>query len=101
MNVTFTLVIIILVLILTLIGVINAAIKSKQKTKDLEGVLELKNKTIDYLYQNAKDVAKINAEKDKKQEELSNAESDEEVADIVRAVASANNDRVRNKTKTK
>ena len=101
MNLTLILIIVILVLVLLLIAVTNAAAKANKKAKDLEGVLELKNKTINYLYQNAKDVAQINADKDKKQEELSNAESEEEVADIVRAVATANNDRVRNKNKTK
>ena len=101
MNVTLSLIIIILVLILTLFGVVNSAVKSKKKVKDLENAIEDKDKTLNRLYQNAEDVAEINAEKDKKQEELSNAESEEEVADIIRAVASANNDRVRNKTKTK
>ena len=101
MNVTLTLLIIIFALIAILVGVVNAAIDQKKKAKDLEGIIELKNRTINYLYQNAKDVAEINADKDKKQEELVNAETDEEVADIIRAVATANNNRVRDKTKTK
>lgn len=101
MNVTLSLIIIILALIAILIGVVNAALNLKKKTKDLEGIIDLKNRTISYLYQNAKDVAEINADKDKKQEELVNAETDEEVADIIRAVATANNDRVRNKVKAK
>lgn len=101
MNVTLTLIIIILVLIAILIGVTNAAINQKKKAKDLEGIIELKNRTIAYLYENAKNVAAINADKDKKQEELLNAETDEEVADIIRAVVAANNDKLRNKTQKK
>ena len=100
MKIIASLIIIIIALIAIIIGVINAALNQKKKAKDLEGIIELKNKTIAYLYQNAKEIAEINADKDKKQEELSNAKTDEEVADIVTTIINANNDRVRNK-KTK
>ena len=59
MNITLTLIIVILVLTAILIGVINAALNSKKKIKDLEGIIELKNKTIAYLYQNSKEIAEI------------------------------------------
>ena len=100
MKIIASLIIIIIALIAIIIGVVNAALNQKKKAKDLEGIIELKNKTIAYLYQNAKEVAEINADKDEKQEDLSNAKTDEEVADIITSVVNANNDRVRNK-KTK
>ena len=100
MKIIISLVIVIVALIAILVGVINAALNQKKKTKDLEGIIELKNKTITYLYQNAKEVAEINADKDKKQEELSNAKTDEEVADIITDIINANNSKLRNKNKT-
>lgn len=101
MTLTLSLIIIIVALIAILIGTINAAINQKKKSKDLEGIIELKNKTIAYLYQNAKDIAEINADKDKKQEDLSNAKTDEEIADVITDIINTNNNRVRDKTKTK
>ena len=101
MTLTLSLIIIIVALIAILIGTINAAINQKKKSKDLEGIIELNNKTIAYLYQNAKDIAEINADKDKKQEDLSNAKTDEEIADVITDIINTNNNRVRDKTKTK
>lgn len=100
MKIITSLIIVIIALIAIIIGVINAALNQKKKAIDLEGIIDLKNKTIAYLYQNAKEVAEINADKDEKQEDLSNAKTDEEVADIITSIVNANNDRVRNK-KTK
>lgn len=101
MTLTLSLIIIIVALIAILIGTINAALDQKKKAKNLEGIIELKNKTIAYLYQNAKEIAEINADKDKKQEDLSNAKTDEEIADVITDIINTNNNRVRDKTKTK
>lgn len=99
MNVIATMGIVITVLVFILIAVVKIALKERKEKLAYKSEAERKTNTIDYLYKHFEEVEKIKAEENKTEQELKDAKTDEEVLDIVRAVANRNNDKLRDKTK--
>ena len=90
-------------LFLMLIFAVYVAIKTQRKNRDeikcLEAELTKQKQNMAYLVKHTEEIAKIESEEDKVQEEIRNAKSDEEVADIISAIININNARVRDKAK--
>ena len=88
-------------LLVILVFVAYVAIKSlKAKTdeiKRLNGELQKQKQNMAYLVKHAKEIAKIETEEHKVQEEIQNAKTDEEVADIINAIVNINNAKLRDK----
>lgn len=86
-------------LLLMLIFAVYVAIKTfktqKQEIKRLTSELERQKQNVAYLARHAEEVAKIERDKDKTNEDIANAKTDEEIVDIVNTIVSANNNRVR------
>ena len=74
-------------LLVMLISAVYAAIKTFQKKtqeiKHLEGEVQKQKENMAYLVKHAQELAEIEKDQDKIQEEIQNAKSDEEVADII------------------
>lgn len=87
------------VLVAALVFVIYVAIKTnKSKTQEIKRIsaeLEKQKKNVVYLVKHAEEVTKIGHDKDKVQEAIQNAKTDEEVVDVINSIISANNNRVR------
>jgi uncharacterized protein YoxC len=78
------------------------ALKAKtEEIKHLEGEVQNQKENMAYLVKHAKELAQIEEDQDKVQEEIRNAKSDEEVADIINAIININNTRVRDKAEAK
>ena len=79
--------------------VVYAAIKSlrkkDQEIKHLEGEVQKQKQNMAYLVKHGQEIADIEKEQDKIQEEIKNAKSDEEVADIINAIININNSKLR------
>ena len=86
-------------LLVTLVGVVYVAIKrlraKSDEVKRLNGELEKQKQNMAYLVKHAEEIAKIESDEDKVQEEIRNAKTDEEVVDIINAIININNARVR------
>ena len=93
MNVTFTLIVIIAVLVFILYAVVYRAIGMKKDVQRLEKLLsEYKESLCEYMTELAiikKDGATV-------QKEIENAETEEEIIDILGDIVSRNNNRVQN-----
>ena len=93
MNVTFTLIVIIAVLVFILYAVVYRAIGMKKDVQKLEKLLsEYKESLCEYMTELAiikKDGATV-------QKEIQNAETEEEIIDILGDIISRNNNRVQN-----
>ena len=89
-------------LLLITIFVAYVAIKTikdkNEEVKHLKGELQKQKENMAYLVQHAQEIAKIEANEDKVQEEIRNAKSDEEVADIINAIINVNNAKLREQT---
>ena len=89
-----------LALFVTLIGVAYVAIKAqkthREEKKALEGEIAKQKQNMAYLVKHAEELAQIENDQDKVQEEIQNAKSDEEVADIINAIININNAKLRN-----
>lgn len=87
-------------LLVILIGAVYATTKTLKAKADeikrLEGELQKQKQNMAYLVQHAEEIAKIEKDQDKVQEEIRNAKSDEEVADIINAIININNSKLRN-----
>jgi Tfp pilus assembly protein PilN len=92
-------------LLVITISVIDVAIKQHKKdqeeTKLLIDELKKQKENMAYLVHHAEEIAQIEQSQDKVQEEIQNAKSDEEVADIINAIININNARVRDKAEAK
>lgn len=99
MNVVATMGIVIAVLVFILIGVVKVALDERKQKLAYKSEAERKSNTIDYLYKHFEELEKIKADGEKLEQEIENAETDEEVLDVVRAVANRNNDRLRDNKK--
>lgn len=90
-------------LLLILIFAVYAGIKifqkKNQKIKSMEAELTKQKKNMAYLVKHTEEIAQIEKSEDQVQEEIRNAKSDEEVADIINAIININNARVRDKAK--
>lgn len=86
-------------LFLMLAFAVYAAIKTFQKKtqeiKHLEGEVQKQKENMAYLVKHAQELAEIEKDQDKIQEEIQNAKSDEEVADIINAIININNSKLR------
>lgn len=83
--------------------VVYVAIKSYKKNRDeikrLEGEVQKQKQNMAYLVKHTEEIATIAKDQDKVQEEIRNAKSDEEVADIINAIINFNNARVHKQAK--
>lgn len=70
-------------------------LSERAKRKKAEEDKKQLQKNISYLVHHAEELANIRLEKEKKDKELEEAKTDEEVSDIVNAIINGNNDRVR------
>lgn len=69
--------------------------KKDQEIKHLEGEVQKQKQNMAYLVKHGQEIAAIEKEQDKVQEEIRNAKSDEEVADIINAIININNSKLR------
>lgn len=76
------------------VGIKTLKAKSDE-VKRLDGELEKQKQNMAYLVKHAEEIAKIESDEDKMQEEIRNAKTDEEVVDIINAIINLNNARVR------
>ena len=91
MNVTFTLIVIIAVLVFILYAVIYRAIGMKKDVQRLEKLLsEYKESLCEYMTE----LAIIKKDGTTVQKEIQNAETEEEIIDILSDIISRNNNRV-------
>ena len=78
---------------------VYVAIKNQKKNQDeikrLEAELVKQKQNMAYLIKHTEEIATIEKSEDQVQEEIRNAKSDEEVADIINAIININNARVR------
>ena len=78
---------------------VYVAIKTQKKNLDeikrLEAELTKQKQNMAYLIKHTEEIATIEKSEDQVQEEIRNAKSDEEVADIINAIININNARVR------
>lgn len=78
---------------------VYVAIKTQKKNLDeikrLEAELVKQKQNMAYLIKHTEEIATIEKSEDQVQEEIRNAKSDEEVADIINAIININNARVR------
>ena len=86
-------------LFLMLAFAVYAAIKTQKKNQDeikrLEAELTKQKQNMAYLVQHAEEIAEIESDQSKVQEEIHNAKTDEEVADIINAIINVNNSKLR------
>lgn len=68
----------------------------KETTKKLKEELSVQTENSKKLAEHIAEISKINSEKAKKTKKVKEAETDEEVLDIVASVVNANNNRVHN-----
>ena len=93
MNVTFTLIVIIAVLVFILYAVVYRAIGIKKDVQRLEKLLsEYKESLCEYMTE----LAIIKKDGTTVQKEIENAETEEEIIDILGDIISRNNNRVQN-----
>ena len=67
--------------------------------KSLEAEVAKQKQNMAYLVKHTEEIAKIEQSEDQLQEEIRNAKSDEEVADIINAIININNAKLRDKAK--
>lgn len=67
--------------------------------KSLEAEVTKQKQNMAYLVKHTEEIAKIEQSEDQLQEEIRNAKSDEEVADIINAIININNAKLRDKAK--
>ena len=87
-----------LILVFVAYVAIKTLHKKNQEIKHLEGEVQKQKQNMAYLVKHAEEIAKIEKDQDKVQEEIRNAKSDEEVADIINAIININNAKLRDKT---
>jgi len=95
MNITLTFILTSIALLMILIVVSKIAINEKKLNKHYKTIIESKDNVINALYKNAEQVQEIRSEKDEKIKVIKEAENEEDVLDIIRAVANCNNDKLR------
>ena len=79
---------------------IKAYIKTKKEIKELKEALENQKKNLIYIVRHAKELAEINKERSKIDQEIAEAKSDEEVVDIINSIIDLNNNRVHHNTES-
>lgn len=92
---------------LVIIGVLTAAlivtikllIEHKKEIKSLKEELEAQQQNIISLYKHAEEIAEIEKDRRKTDEEINESKTDEEMLDIINTVIAVNNNRVQNNSK--
>ena len=89
-----------LVILASVVCVAIKALKSnKNEIKRLTAELEAQKRVSEELCQYAKEIAKINGDKDSVAQKIKEAKNDEEVLAVIAGLVSTNNNRVRDKAK--
>lgn len=99
MKTIFILGCIIIALLIILFLILRCYFSEQKKNQELKEQIEQKNQCISYLYKNAKEIAEVNSDKTKIDQEINNAKTDEEIAAIISDIISINNNKLRDKTK--
>ena len=94
-------------IMLVIIGVLTAAlivtikllIEHKKEIKSLKEELEAQQQNIISLYKHAEEIAEIEKDRRKTDEEINESKTDEEMLDIINTVIAVNNNRVQNNSK--
>ena len=98
MNITITIIIALVIMLVIAIAVIHNIWKKNRDLKQKLSGYQIENenlqKNIAYLIKHTEEIQNIKNEADKISDKINGAKTDEEVADIVSAIISANNDRV-------
>lgn len=93
---TIIILIAVILVLLLIIFIIAKTCRDLQEEKNrLEMELSKQKSNMAYLVKHAHEIAEIEKDQDKIQEEIRNAKSDEEVADIINAIININNAGVR------
>ena len=93
---TIIILIVVILVLLLIIFITAKTCRGLQEEKNrLEMELSKQKSNMAYLVKHAEEIAKIEKDQDKVQEEIRNAKSDEEVADIINAIININNAGVR------
>ncbi len=71
-------------------------LNEKKKTKELKDEIDKQKRNVAFLVRNAEAMQSIRNEKERVVNQIVEAKTDEEIADIVGAIVDANNSRVRN-----
>lgn len=91
MNITLILFFIALILLFAVIFMFKIIINEKKKCREFEETIKAKNKSIAFLYLHAQELAEIKRDKEKKDEILNDAETNEEIAAVVASIVADNN----------
>lgn len=88
----------ILVIVLAVLSfILLKIIRNQSKNyKELKNKSEEQRKNILYLYEHATEIAEIQNNRHQTENEINEAKNDEEIYDIINAIISVNNNRVRN-----
>jgi len=87
------------ILVFVAYAAIKKLFKKDQEIKLLEGEVQKQKQNMAYLVKHGQEIAQIEKDQDKVQEEIRNAKSDEEVADIINAIININNSKLCQQTK--
>ena len=92
-----TLIIIIVIAVLFILLAVAMKIISDQikETKKLKAELETQQQNLITLYKHAQEIAEIEKDKNRTDQIIEEAKSDEEIIDIINTIVSINNGRVR------
>ena len=99
MKTIFILGCIIIALLIILFLSLRCYFSEQKKNQELREEIAQKNQCISYLYKNAKEIAAVNADKNKIEQEINNAKTDEEIAAIISDIIAINNNKLRDKAK--
>ena len=83
------------ILVLIIFVCLSSLRKQSVRIRELELEREEQQKNLAYLYKHAEEIASIKADRRHFENEIQEAKSDEEIIDIINAVISTNNVRVR------
>ena len=96
MDITISLIIIIICLVTLLFGIIKKAIDQKNEIKDLKFEIQKQEKVVAAFMKYVDKIKEITTDEKNISQKINEAESDEEISNIVSAIIHANNNRVQN-----
>ena len=99
MSATLILIILLIVALAAVVLVAKMCRNLQKEKKQLEAELSKQKRVSEELKRYTEELVKINGDKDKVAEQIKEAQSDEEVLNIIAGLVHANNDRMRNKAK--
>ena len=95
MSTTLIFLLIVLVCFMTVYLVAHWCKKLQDENKKLKEEVEKQKETVIELYKHAEDVAKIQKDKSQVNQKIKEAQTDEEIHNIIAGILAANNSRVR------